>query len=648
MILLPNLNLELPTVETTSGPLWATQINAILTQLDTSIGSLATITFDLTTPATGELLLYNGTDWANAAMSGDATIDSAGVITVTSNADLTGMVTSVGPATTVVTNANLTGGVTSVGNATTVITNANLTGGVTSSGNATTVVTNANLTGGVTSVGNAATVVTNANLTGGVTSVGNAATVITNANLTGGVTSVGNATTVVTNANLTGPVTSTGNATAIATGALSLDKITAGAAGQIIVGAVTTGIPTYVAMSGDISIDNAGLTAYVGTQPIATGGTGATSALAGFDALSPLTTGGDILFGGASGTGTRLANGSSGQVLTSAGTTLAPTWTTPAVTGANTALSNLAAVAINTSLISDTDNTDDLGSDSAEWKDIWCHAILHSSVGQPDLVIQVAGSNGDIQLYANGTGDVSVHDSNLTLLNTGTASELRFYEPSGSGTNYTGFIQPATAQSRTYQLPIDVPTNGQILQWETGEVLSWVDQTIGTGDVVGPATSTDHALARFDLTTGELLQDSVGILTDAGVLTGVTITESMISDFGSYQIKETDDIDETTFSGSDNQVSAANVTGFAFVNANTRSFKALVSVTVDATADLFEVKELMGIQRGADWELTATGGGDDSLVNFTITTLGQIQYTGGLYAGFVTMKINFRAITTNV
>ena len=42
-------------------------------------------------------------------------------------------------------------------------------------GNAATVTTNANLTGGVTSVGNAATVVTNANLTGMVTSVGNAA-----------------------------------------------------------------------------------------------------------------------------------------------------------------------------------------------------------------------------------------------------------------------------------------------------------------------------------------------------------------------------------------------------------------------------------------------------------------------------------------
>ena len=39
--------------------------------------------------------------------------------------------------------------------------------------------------------------------------------------------------------------------------------------------------------------------------------------------------------------------------------------------GANTALSNLASVAINTSLISDTDNTDDLGSPGLQWKDLY-------------------------------------------------------------------------------------------------------------------------------------------------------------------------------------------------------------------------------------------------------------------------------------
>ncbi|MCK9370529.1 hypothetical protein M0R04_11515 [Candidatus Dojkabacteria bacterium] len=92
----------------------------------------------------------------------------------------------------------------------------------------------------------------------------------------------GNAATVTTNANLTGDVTSSGNAT------------------------------TYT------------------TVPILKGGTGQTTKAPAFDALSPMTTGGDIIYGGASGTGTRLANGSAGQVLTSAGGTSAPAWSSPA------------------------------------------------------------------------------------------------------------------------------------------------------------------------------------------------------------------------------------------------------------------------------------------------------------------------------
>jgi len=107
-----------------------------------------------------------------------------------------------------------------------------------------------------------------------------AGNVTTNANLTGGVTSVGNAATVITNANLTGVVTSTGNATAIADAALSIAK--------------TTGLQTAL----DAKMTN------------------------------PMTTGGDVIYGGASGTPTRLANGTASQVLQSNGTTLAPSWVT--------------------------------------------------------------------------------------------------------------------------------------------------------------------------------------------------------------------------------------------------------------------------------------------------------------------------------
>jgi hypothetical protein len=42
------------------------------------------------------------------------------------------------------------------------------------------------------------------------------------------------------------------------------------------------------------------------------------------------------------------------------------------------------------------------------------------------------------------------------------------------------------------------------------------------GDVVGPASATDNAIARFDTTTGKLLQNSVVTVGDTGVVTGVT------------------------------------------------------------------------------------------------------------------------------
>jgi len=247
-------------------------------------------------------------------------VDHTGTVRAISN--LTGNVTSVGNATTLasipaISGANLTSltaaniaagtaGINITGNSATVTTNANLTGDVTSSGNATTLTnapviakvltgytsgagtvsatdsilqaiqklngndaTNADLTGPVTSIGNATAIANGAisnamlansavaNLSGtntgdqtsivGITgTIAQFNTAITDGDLatgggtatgtntgdqtitlTGGVTGSGTgsfAATVITNANLTGVVTSTGNATAIADTALSIAK----------------------------------------------------------------------------------------------------------------------------------------------------------------------------------------------------------------------------------------------------------------------------------------------------------------------------------------------------------------------------------------------------------------------------------------
>ena len=108
------------------------------------------------------------------------------------------------------------------------------------------------------------------------------------------------------------------------------------------------------------------------------------------------------------------------------------------------------------------------------------------------------------------------------------------------------------------------------------------------------------------------------------------------------------DIAETTFAGANNQSLAANVTGLAFANGTVRSFKVHGSIQVDATSDLFEEFELHGIQRGADWVISDIRTGDDTQVDFTITSAGQVQYTSANYTGFVALNIKFRAITTSV
>ena len=65
--------------------------------------------------------------------------------------------------------------------------------------------------------------------------------------------------------------------------------------------------------------------------------------------------------------------------------------------------------------------------------------------------------------------------------------------------------------------------DGKLYYKDSSGVVQTIASKAGAlGDVVGPASATDNALARFDATTGKLIQNSVGILSDAGALTGIT------------------------------------------------------------------------------------------------------------------------------
>ena len=75
----------------------------------------------------------------------------------------------------------------------------------------------------------------------------------------------------------------------------------------------STGLTPATATSGAVTV--------AGTLAVANGGTGQTTAGAAFNALSPITTAGDLILGNGTNSATRLAIGANGYLLTSNGTT---------------------------------------------------------------------------------------------------------------------------------------------------------------------------------------------------------------------------------------------------------------------------------------------------------------------------------------
>ena len=94
------------------------------------------------------------------------------------------------------------------------------------------------------------------------------------------------------------------------------------------------------------------------------------------------------------------------------------------------------------------------------------------------------------------------------------------------------------------------------------------------------------------------------------------------------------DLPRGSFSAANNTVSVTDVTGLdvsGFKGGNIE-----LTVEIDATADLYEKFTLSFINKSATYEMESSFIGDESNVDFTITAAGQIQYTSGNEAGFVT------------
>lgn len=79
----------------------------------------------------------------------------------------------------------------------------------------------------------------------------------------------------------------------------------------------------------------------------------------------------------------------------------------------------------------------------------------------------------------------------------------------------------AAVANTDYQSPITLTTTGSSGAATFNGTTLNIPQYVATGDVVGPASATDNAIARFDTTTGKLIQNSTVTIADTtGVIAG--------------------------------------------------------------------------------------------------------------------------------
>jgi hypothetical protein len=188
-----------------------------------------------------------------------------------------------------------------------------------------------------------------------------------------------------------------------------------------------------------------------------------------------------------------------------------------------------------------------------------------------------------------------------------------------AGTITTSTVQAAINELDTLKAPKASPTF-------TGTVSGITSTMVGLGNV-----TNDAQLKSVDLDNDTALtaNSATKIPTQHAVKTYVDNAATL----------PTGDINPTSFTAAGSVAVAANVTGLAFANASITGFRALVTVK-NVTSALYEIFTLEGIQKGALWDMSVTSTGDNSLVAFTITTAGQVQYTNADVNG---ATLRFRA-----
>jgi hypothetical protein len=151
----------------------------------------------------------------------------------------------------------------------------------------------------------------------------------------------------------------------------------------------------------------------------------------------------------------------------------------------------------------------------------------------------------------------------------------------------------------------------------------------GTGDVTGGSSSTDNALARYDGTTGKLIQNSLVIIDDTGSVTGVnalTAESLVINNNATLGFSNTDTLDVRARISSDLDPETNNAKDIGSSGRNWRDAffgRTLHTVNLELTG----TTSFDGAQGTSGQVLTSAGTGNTP--TWTTPTTGTVTSVGG-------------------
>jgi len=203
----------------------------------------------------------------------------------------------------------------------------------------------------------------------------------------------------------------------LGTGVATALAVNTGSAGAFVVNGGALGTP-----SSGILTSATGLpltTGVTGTLPLANGGTGQTTATAAFNALSPITTAGDLILGNGANSATRLAIGANTYVLTSNGTTAS--WVAPS--------STVSSFSAGTTGFTPSSGTTGAVTLAGTLNVANGGTGVTVSSGASSVVLRDASQNVTANNFFNGFTNVAASGTQITL----TAASSQSYTVTGSG-----------------------------------------------------------------------------------------------------------------------------------------------------------------------------------------------------------------------